>query len=376
MNKQLRIGILGGGQLGRMLLQVAANYPVHTHVLEKGLDAPAANLCHLFTDGDIRDFDTVYAFGKTVDVLTIEIENVNLEALFKLEEEGLTIYPRPQALKIIKDKGLQKQFYQEHQIPTAEFQLLKTKTELEAAVDFLPAALKLREGGYDGKGVELMRTSADFARAFDEPTVLEKMVDIDKEIAVMAAKNANGEVAVYPPVEMVFDPRYNLVDFLLAPASLTEVQVEAAQALALKVVNALNSPGIFAVEMFIDKNGAILVNETAPRTHNSGHQSIEGNYSSQYDMQLRVLQNLPLGDTSNVQPSLMLNIIGEPSFSGEAIYSGLDIVMKLPKVYVHLYGKTQTKPGRKMGHVTILGNNVEELMQKAAFVKQALKVIA
>jgi 5-(carboxyamino)imidazole ribonucleotide synthase len=202
------------------------------------------------------------------------------------------------------------------------------------------------------------------------------MVDIDKEIAVMAAKNANGEVAVYPPVEMVFDPRYNLVDFLLAPASLTEVQVEAAQALALKVVNALNSPGIFAVEMFIDKNGAILVNETAPRTHNSGHQSIEGNYSSQYDMQLRVLQNLPLGDTSNVQPSLMLNIIGEPSFSGEAIYSGLDIVMKLPKVYVHLYGKTQTKPGRKMGHVTILGNNVEELMQKAAFVKQALKVIA
>ena len=376
MSKQLRIGILGGGQLGRMLLQVAANYPVHTNVLEQGADAPAAKLCHSFTDGDIRDFDTVYAFGKTVDVLTIEIENVNLEALFKLEEEGLTIYPRPHALKIIKDKGLQKQFYYDHHIPTSNFYLLNTKAELEAKADFLPAALKLREGGYDGKGVELMRSTADFVRAFDEPTVLEKMVDIDKEIAVMAAKNAAGELAVYPPVEMVFDPRYNLVDFLLAPAALTEAQTKAAQALALKVVEALDSPGIFAVEMFLDKSGNILVNETAPRTHNSGHQSIEGNYSSQYDMQMRVLQNLPLGDTSNVQPSLMLNLIGEPGFSGEAVYSGLDLVMKLPKVYVHLYGKTHTKPGRKMGHVTILGNNTEELMQKAAFVKQALKVIA
>jgi len=376
MNKQLRIGILGGGQLGRMLLQVAANYPVQTHVLEKGADAPAAKLCHSFTDGDICDFGTVYAFGKTVDVLTIEIENVNLEALFKLEAEGLTIYPRPHALKIIKDKGLQKQFYRDHQIPTSDFCLLSAKAELEAKADFLPAALKLREGGYDGKGVELMRSKADFIRAFDEPTVLEKMVDIDKEIAVMAAKNAVGEVAVYPPVEMVFDPRYNLVDFLLAPADLTAAQTAAAQALALKVVEALDSPGIFAIEMFLDKNGNLLVNETAPRTHNSGHQSIEGNYSSQFDMQMRVLQNLPLGDTSNVQASLMLNIIGEPGYSGEAIYSGLDLVMKLPKVYVHLYGKTHTKPGRKMGHVTILGHTADELKQKAAFVKQALKVIA
>lgn len=372
----LRIGILGGGQLGRMLLQSAANYQVETFVLEMGKNPPAAKLCHHFIEGDIKDFDTVYKFGKLVDVLTIEIENVNLEALFKLEAEGLKIYPRPSALKIIKDKGLQKEFYKNHHIPTAGFYLIKHKYELNNYLNFLPLAQKLRNGGYDGKGVELLRTADDFSKAFDAPCVLEKLVDIEKEISVIVAKNENGDTAVYPPVEMVFDPRYNLVDYLISPAQLTEEQIELAQELATEVMNALDSPGIFAVEMFLDKEGNILVNETAPRAHNSGHQSIEGNYSSQYDMQMRVLQNLPLGDTATIKPSLMLNLIGEPNYSGTVKYEGLEEVEKLKDVYVHIYGKEETKPGRKMGHVTILGEDKNELLEKAELIKKKLKVVA
>ncbi len=376
MNKPLRIGILGGGQLGRMLLQTAANYHVETFVLESGKNPPASSLCHYFIEGDIKDYDTVYKFGKLVDVLTIEIENVNLEALFKLEEEGLKIFPRPSALKIIKDKGLQKEFYKQHRIPTSEFYLINRKHELNSYFNFLPVAQKLRNGGYDGKGVEILRDETDFTKAFDAPCVIEKLVSIRKEISVIVAKNENGETSVYPPVEMVFDPRYNLVDYLLSPAELTEAQINRAQSIAIDVMNALDSPGIFAVEMFLDTNGNILVNETAPRAHNSGHQSIEGNYSSQYEMQMRVLQNFPLGDTSSIKPSLMLNLIGEPKCTGAVKYKGLEEVMKMKGVYIHFYGKHETKPGRKMGHVTILGEDKDELLQKAEFIKDKLKVIS
>lgn len=371
-----RIGILGGGQLGRMLLQVAANYNVETFVLEAGKNPPASSLCHYFVKGDIKDYDTVYKFGKLVDVLTIEIENVNLEALFKLEEEGLKIFPRPQALKIIKDKGLQKEFYKQHHIPTSAFHLITSKHELNSYFNFLPVAQKLRNGGYDGRGVEILRDETDFMKAFNAPCVIEKLVSIQKEISVIVAKNENGEVAVYPPVEMVVNPKYNLVDYLLSPAELTEEQNLLAQTIAVDVMNALDSPGIFAVEMFLDTDGKILVNETAPRAHNSGHQSIEGNYSSQYDMQMRVLQNLPLGDTSSIKPSLMLNLIGEPNHSGAVKYQGLDEVLMMKGVYIHLYGKHETKPGRKMGHVTILGEDKAELLQKAEFIKQKLKVVS
>jgi len=375
MSKPLRIGILGGGQLGRMLLQTAANYHVETFVLESGNNPPASSLCHYFIEGDIKDYDTVYRFGKLVDVLTIEIENVNLEALFKLEEEGLKIYPRPNALKIIKDKGLQKEFYKQHHIPTSGFYLITRKHELNSYLNFLPLAQKLRNGGYDGKGVEILRDETDFTKAFDSPCVIEKLVSIRKEISVIVAKNEAGETAVYPPVEMVFDPRYNLVDYLLSPAELTEEQSNRAQAIAVDVMNALDSPGIFAVEMFLDTSGNILVNETAPRAHNSGHQSIEGNYASQYEMQMRVLQNLPLGNTETIKPSLMLNLIGEPKYSGPVKYNGLAEVMQMKGVYIHLYGKHDTKPGRKMGHVTILGENTGELLEKAELIKQKLKVI-
>ncbi len=362
--------------MGRMLLQNAANYHVDTYVLESGHNPPASSLCHYFVEGDIKDYDTVYRFGKLVDVLTIEIENVNLEALFKLEEEGLKVIPKPSALKIIKDKGLQKQFYKQHAIPTSDFYLLSRKYELNSYLNFLPAAHKLRMGGYDGKGVEILNDESDFGKAFDEPSVLEKLVDIEKEISVIVAKNENGETAVFPAVEMVFNPKYNLVDYLVSPAEISREQEQRAQQIAMQVMEALQSPGIFAVEMFLDKKGDILVNETAPRAHNSGHQSIEGNYCSQYEMQMRVLQNLPLGNTEPIQPSLMLNLIGEGGHSGPVKYAGLEEVLKMKGVYVHLYGKHETKPGRKMGHVTVLGKDKAELLEKAEFIKQVLKVIS
>jgi 5-(carboxyamino)imidazole ribonucleotide synthase len=376
MSKPLRIGILGGGQLGRMLLQAAANYHVETFVLESGNNPPASSLCHHFIEGDIRDFDAVYNFGKKVDVLTIEIENVNLEALFKLEEEGLNIIPRPNALRIIKDKGLQKDFYLTNNIPTAPFLLTETRNELSNNKIFLPAAHKIRTGGYDGKGVEILKSSDDFSKAFDVPSVLEKLVDIEKEISVITAINENGQVAVYPPVEMVFDPKYNLVDYLLSPAQITNEQSETAQQTALKVAKALNSPGIFAVEMFIDKTGQILVNETAPRAHNSGHQSIEGNFCSQYDMQMRIFQNLPLGNTDTINLSMMVNLIGEPNHSGTVKYEGVSELLKIKGAYLHLYGKNETKPGRKMGHITVTGNNLDELISTYSTVKQTVRVIA
>ena len=372
----LKIGILGGGQLGRMLLQQAPDYPIETFVLEAIEDAPAAHLCHHFIKGNINDYETVLQFGRKVDVLTIEIEHVNVEALFQLQKEGVKIFPKPDVLQTIKDKGLQKQFYEKHNIPSPPFVLTENDKDILNHLDFLPAAHKLRTGGYDGKGVQLILNESEAALAFNEPGVLEQLVIIEKEIAVIVARNEAGQTAIYPPTEMVFDPDLNLVDYLLSPAELNDQQAMEAQQLALQVCNAFNSPGIFAVEMFLDDEGKMWVNETAPRTHNSGHHSIEGNYCSQYDMQLRVLQNLPLGNTNTVQPSLMLNVLGEPGHSGNVKYVGLDTVMDLSNVYIHLYGKTITKPSRKMGHVTILGNSQRELMTKAEVVRNSLKVVS
>ncbi len=372
----LKIGILGGGQLGRMLLQSAANYNVETFVLESGKTPPASSLCHHFIEGDIKDYDTVYAFGKKVDVLTIEIENVNVDALFKLESEGVKVIPKPEVLQTIKDKGLQKEFYQKHDIPSSDFVLTENEEDIKNHISFLPAAHKLRTGGYDGKGVSILKNENDTHKAFKEPSVLEKLVDIDKEIAVMVARSQSGDTAVYPPVEMAFDPKYNLVDMLISPADLTTQQTAEVQHIAKKVVDAFGSAGVFAVEMFLDKSGKILVNETAPRAHNSGHQSIEGNYSSQYDMQMRVLQNLPLGNTDTIMPSLMLNLIGEEGHSGAVHYQGMDEALKTKGVYIHLYGKHETKPGRKMGHVTILGENKNDLLNKGRSLKELIKVVA
>jgi 5-(carboxyamino)imidazole ribonucleotide synthase len=370
----LKIGIIGGGQLGRMILQQAANYPVETYVLEKDTDAPSAHLCHSFVPGNITDYEDVFHFGKKVDVLTIEIENVNVEALFALEKEGVKVLPKPKVLQTIKDKGLQKLFFRENAIPTSPFLLLEDKSAICQHLDLLPAVQKLRTGGYDGKGTQILKDTDDLSAAFDAPCVLEKRVDIEKEISIIVARNESGETAIYPPVEMVFDPKLNLVDYLISPADLSPAQNEDAQMLALQVCHAFDSPGVFAVEMFLSKSGELLVNEVAPRVHNSGHQTIEGNVVSQFDMLLRVLQNLPLGSTKITQPALMLNLLGADNSYGEAVYEGLPTILQLEGVSVHLYGKKITKPGRKMGHVTIVGDSQRELLSKAAIVKNALKV--
>ncbi|MCX6319905.1 MAG: 5-(carboxyamino)imidazole ribonucleotide synthase [Bacteroidetes bacterium] len=367
-----KAGILGGGQLGRMLLQAAANYPVETYVLENDAECPAAHLCHHFELGDIRDFDAVYTFGKKVDVLTIEIENVNVEALEKLEAEGLKIIPRPSVLRTIKNKILQKQYYQQHQIPGAPFIITQNREELAQHADFLPAVHKIGEGGYDGKGVQLLREQADIAKGFDAPAVLEKMVDIHKEIAQTVAISESGATALYPPVEMLFDPTLNLLDYQLCPAELSTQTLYRVEAIALTVARNFKSPGLFAVEMFIDKNGDVQVNETAPRVHNSGHHTIEAHYSSQFDMLWRIMLNYPLGSTDAILPSIMVNIIGTDGHSGPVKYEGLEEVLKIENAFIHLYGKKETRPGRKMGHVTILSNEKQELLHQSNRIKHTL----
>lgn len=371
-----KVGILGGGQLGRMLLQSAANYPVETYVMENDEQCPSAHLCHHFTKGNIKDFDAVYNFGKQVDVLTIEIEAVNVDALEKLESEGVKVIPKPSVLRIIKNKIEQKKYYQQYQIPTAEFVITETKEELKALASFLPAAHKLGMGGYDGRGVELLKTAADIERGFDAPSVLEKMVSVDKEISMIVAVAQNGETTMYPPAEMVFDPLLNLLDYQISPSLLPEKIFWKVEAIAMAVVRNFNSPGLFAVELFVDKNGDVLVNETAPRVHNSGHHSIEGNYSSQFDMLWRILLGYPLGCTDPILPAVILNIVGEEGFSGPAHYEGLEEVLKMENAFVHLYGKAETKPGRKMGHVTVIGKDRDELVYKANRIKHILKVIS
>lgn len=371
-----KAGILGGGQLGRMLLQQAANYPVETFVMENDLLCPAANLCDHFIKGDIRNFDDVYNFGKGLDVITIEIESVNVDALQRLEDEGVKVFPKPAALKIIKSKIAQKQFYLQNNIPSPEFIITSSKSSLNAHVDFLPAVHKADQGGYDGKGVEILRKNEDLDNAFDGDAVLEKMVDIHKELSIIIAVNDRGETAIYDVVEMVVDQSLNLLSYQMAPAEIAEKLLWKAEAIGLMVVKALKSPGLFAVELFADKAGNILVNETAPRVHNSGHHGIEGCYSSQFDMLWRIMLDYPLGNTDFILPSALVNIVGAPGFTGDAVYEGLNEVLAMDNVFVHIYGKRTTKPGRKMGHVTILSNERQELLHKANQIKNLLFVKA
>jgi 5-(carboxyamino)imidazole ribonucleotide synthase len=372
----LRIGILGGGQLGRMLLQAAANYPVETFVMENDENCPAAHLCHHFTKGDISNFDDVYNFGKGLDALTIEIEAVNEDALQKLESEGVRIYPKPAALKIIKNKILQKQFYKDNEIPTSEFIITQNKADLNHLTGFLPAAHKLAMGGYDGRGVELLRTKDDLVKGFDAPAILEKLVTIKKEIAVIIAVADNGENALYPSVDMVFDNRLNLLEYQISPADIPEKILWKVEAIALKVVKDLKSPGIFAVELFVDIDDNVFVNETAPRVHNSGHHTIEANFSSQFDMLWRVMLGYPLGSTEHILPAAIVNLLGTDGFSGEAYYEGLKEILEIENVFVHIYGKKETRPGRKMGHITILSKEKQELIHQANRIKQTVKVIS
>ena len=370
----IRLGILGGGQLGRMFIQSAMDFNIDVHILHPDPDAPCKSVATTFTTGKLTDYDTVYSFGKSCDLITIEIENVNTDALKAPASEGKQIYPQPEIIELIKDKRTQKSFYKEHGIPTAPFTLVEGREDVERFSRF-PVVNKLGREGYDGRGVQVLRSSSDLHKAFDAPGLVEDLVDFEKEIAVIVARNVDGECRAFPVVEMVFHPEANLVEYLFSPAGITKDQAEEAERIAREVITKLDLVGILAVEMFLTRDGNILVNEVAPRPHNSGHQTIEGNITSQYEQHLRAIFNLPLGDTSTRSMAAMVNLLGEEGHTGPAYYEGLDAVSAISGVHIHLYGKKLTKPFRKMGHVTIEENDEEELRRKVDFVKEKLKVI-
>ena len=370
----LRVGILGGGQLGRMLIQEAINYNTNIKVLDPDPDAPCKNLCDKFVVGSLTDYDTVYNFGKQTDLLTIEIEKVNVDALQQLEEEGVLVYPQPRIIRLIQDKGLQKEFFKQNDFPTSPFQLIASKDGLKDAEIKFPFVQKLRKDGYDGKGVHKVKSAADLENAFEAPSIVEEFVDFEKEIAVIVARNEKGEVKTFPCVEMEFNPEANLVEFLISPSTLPVEILKQADQLAVQIAEALKITGVLAVEMFLTKDGKILVNELAPRPHNSGHQSIEGNLTSQFEQHLRAIFNLPLGDTTAIGHSVMINLLGEKGYEGLAEYEGIEEILKHQGVYVHLYGKKFTKPFRKMGHVTIVEQVREEAIAKARLVQKTIKV--
>lgn len=372
--QDLRLGILGGGQLGRMLVQESINYNSNTWVLDPDEDAPCKNICHHFVVGSLMDYDAVYHFGKQVDILTIEIEQVNVDALDQLELEGVQVYPQARVIRMIQDKGLQKQFFETHNIPSSSFQLISSKEQLSLASISFPYIQKLRRGGYDGKGVYKLHSEVDFENAFEAPSLIEKWVDLDKEIAIIVARNANGEIKTFPCVEMEFNTEANLIESLIAPAELDSQITHRAQQLATKIVESLELIGIMAVELFLTKEGELLVNELAPRPHNSGHQTIEGNYTSQYGQHLRAIFNLPLGDTHQKAYSVMVNLLGSSDHLGSAKILGLDEVLSLSGVYFHWYGKKYTKPFRKMGHVTVIDTNREKAIEKARFVQKKIRI--
>lgn len=372
----LKLGILGGGQLGRMLIQQAINYNVTVKVLDPDKEAPCRKLCDEFFVGSLGDYETVYNFGKKVDMVTIEIEKVNVDALEQLEREGVLVYPQPRIIRLIQDKGLQKQFFKENDIPTAEFQIISSPEQLRNSYITFPYIQKLRRDGYDGKGVYKVIDESYLANAFTQPSLIEKWIDFEKEIAVIVARNADGETKTFPMVEMEFNPQANLVEFLISPSTLPFEVHEEAERIAKQVAEALNIVGLLAVEMFLDKSGRVLVNELAPRPHNSGHQTIEGNVVSQFEQHLRAIFNQPLGDTNCLNNAVMINILGEAGYEGPAIYQGIEKVLECAGVYVHLYGKALTKPFRKMGHVTVVDADREKTIEKARFVQKTLKVVA
>jgi 5-(carboxyamino)imidazole ribonucleotide synthase len=374
--QDFKLGILGGGQLGRMLIQACTNFDLHSSVLDKDANAPCSLLASSFKPGDITDFDTVYAFGKTVDMLTIEIENVNVGALKKLEEEGLTVYPQPAIIDIIKDKRRQKMFYREHGIPTADFVLVDNREAIKQHMDFLPAFNKLGTGGYDGGGVQRIRNAEDIEKGFDAPGLLETLVDFACEISVIAARNSKGEVSVFPAVECVFHPEHNLVDYLFAPSEVSPEIEEKAEKIARQVIESFGLVGLLAVEMFVTRDSEVLVNEVAPRPHNSGHQTINANITSQYEQHLRAILGLPLGATDIILPSAMVNLLGEAGYTGPAKYEGLDDLLAIEGASIFLYGKKETRPQRKMGHVTIVDKNADALKRKVEEVKKVIKVIS
>lgn len=375
-HENFRIGMLGGGQLGRMSLQEAYNLNLHISILDPSADAPCRALTDDFVQGDFKDFDTVYAFGKDKDVVTIEFEDVNSDALAKLEKEGVLVYPQSKVLKLIQDKGLQKQFYKEIGLPTSPFELVSDKGEIAHSNLKFPLFQKLRTSGYDGYGVQRIESKEHLEDAMDGASVLEEGVDMQTELSVVIARNANGQIVHFPLVELAFNPKANMVEFLFSPASVSKEIEEKAYQFATQLIEKLNMVGLLAVEMFLSKAGELLINEIAPRAHNSGHHSIEGNYTSQFGQHLRAILNLPLGRTDIREAAVMVNLLGEEGQTGEAVYKGMEEVLAMEGVYPHLYGKSRVKPFRKMGHITIIDKDVEAAKIKARKVKETVKVVA
>jgi len=372
-SKEFKIGVLGGGQLGRMLIQEATNLNLHIHILDPDKNAPCSSIAQSFTCAPLTDYDAVIEFGKDKSLITVEIENVNIEALETLEKSGIPVYPQPRVLRIIKDKGTQKEFYKEHHIPTSSFTLYENKEALINANINYPAVQKLRTGGYDGKGVQILK---DASNCFEDAHLIEELVDFEKEISIIVARNKGGEISTFPSVECEFNPEAHLVEFLFSPAEISADVEQKAKEIASDVINKLDMVGILAVEMFLTKSGEILVNEIAPRPHNSGHHTIECCKTSQFAQHLRSVIGLPLGDTSLVQAGAMINLLGEKGYTGTAKYEGLDELLKFSGVYPHLYGKEITKPMRKMGHITITGASLNEVKRTAEAIKGVVKIIA
>jgi len=371
-----RIGILGGGQLGLMLLQAAVDWNLDIHILDPDAEAPCRKIAPKFTLGSLQDYDTVYQFGQDLDVITIEIEKVNVEALEALEKEGKRIYPQPSVIRKIQDKRIQKQFYLEKGLPTAEFVLTENREDVRNFVDFLPAFHKLGRDGYDGRGVQRVSSEADIDKAFDQPGLLEKAVPFEKELAVIVARNPSGEIKCFPTVEMVFHPELNLVEYLFAPAEISNAINEKAQEIAKKTAESFGIVGLLAVELFLTADGEVLINEVAPRPHNSGHHTIRANATSQYEQHWRAILDLPLGSTEAYAPSAMVNLLGEADYEGPAIYEGMEKLLATERVFPFLYWKAITKPFRKMGHITIMDHDIASLKTKVDFVKKNIKVIS
>ncbi len=375
-----KIGILGGGQLGKMLIQAASAWDIDIYVLDPTDDCPASKLATKFIKGDFKDYESVYNFGKLVDLITIEIEHVNTDALLKLKEEGKTIYPDPQTLKIIQDKGKQKNFFKDNNLKSANYKIYEDHetilSDIEESKLNLPFVQKVCRFGYDGRGVQLVNSKKDLDNLLKGQSIVEDLVDIGKELSVIVCRNKFGEIKTYDPFEMEFNKNANLVEYLISPARVDADSRQIAIDLAEKTIKAFELVGVLAVEMFLDKDHNILINEVAPRPHNSGHHTIETALTSQYEQHIRAIMGLPLGSTDLMINSVMVNILGEDGFSGNVVYEGLDKCIKLDGVKVHIYGKKQTKPFRKMGHVTIIDKNIDNALKKADIVKHTLRAVS
>lgn len=379
-SSEFKLGILGGGQLGKMLLYETRKFDIHTKVLDPSDEAPCKIACNEFFKGDLMNFDAVYALGKKVDVLTIEIENVNLDALEKLEDEGLKVFPPTRALRIIQNKAKQKLFYVDNNIPTADFQRFAYKSEIEDSVTNgglqFPFIWKATQFGYDGQGVKVVRKLEDLNGLPSGECITEEMINFKNELAVIVARSAGGEVKTYPVVEMEFHPEANQVEYVLCPARIDAKVAEKAQEIALQLSNKIKHVGLLAVEMFQTQDDKILVNEVAPRPHNSGHYSIEASYTNQFEQHVRAILDLPLGNTASKVAGIMVNLVGAEGHTGNVVYENMEEILSLDGVTPHIYGKKQTRPFRKMGHVTIVNNDIKEARKIAEQVKNTIKVIS